>query len=272
MRIGPNLGLTGTIALAPRAAAAAALANRIDNGTFDDAAGWTTSADAAISSGVLTGTSTSVYGTASRDVSAAITSGSFYRVTFTFTAGATAPLARVTAGGGTASLTASATGTYAEYVKAGATQALLIEVRDGTIDDVIVEGPFTASATGPNLADNGTFDDAAGWTLTGANATISGGTFNAGGGLGTKTAERAANAVLSRGWYRATFDILNRTAGSATAVVGGSIFTLISANGSHAVEGASAAANQLLRVQANSSSSLSVDNLTVHALAFTAAS
>lgn len=259
------VNLTGTISftLAP--------SNLIDNGTFDSDAGWTLGGGAAISGGKLTFSGAD--GTAVRNTNAAITEGSFYSVAFDVLDQAD-PAGVSPSLGGTAGTFRDSDGSFSEHIRAGATQEFLLTGSTSnviSVDNVVVTGPIETPLN-TELVGNQTFDSAAGVTLGGANPmTISGGTLNAVGGTGTKTANQSPSGYpLTVGTYRVVFDVTSYTNGTAFASLPGGVNgtgrTAIGTYSEDLVVSDTSGA-QTIGLNATSGSNLSMDNFSVKRIA-----
>lgn len=132
---------------------------------------------------------------------------------------------------------------------------------DAVIDNVVIREPLLL---GPEICGNGMFDDASGWTLTGAGSVIAGGVYSATAVSAVRDATRAAGATLpSAACFRVTFTIANRTAGNGAILVGGATTGNVGANGTFTRDVQTNATNQNIVVRIGTNGAMAIDNVSV---------
>lgn len=122
---------------------------------------------------------------------------------------------------------------------AASTDFVLTTGGTGTLifDAALLEGPLTPTGEGPELVTGGDAASAAGWTVTGTNASIADGVFRAAGGSGAKSFLRPASAALVPGRpYRGRLDVVARVSGSANLSIGGAVGGSFTSVGSKQVD------------------------------------
>lgn len=245
------------------------LANLIANGGFDDTSAWTLGSDAAISDGTLSFFPGS--GTAAQDTLTPVVEGLFYKADYTLSMAGGTPALSISLGAGNAGATRTADGAYSEYLRAGATQELLLSGIEFSVDDVFLSGPI-ATPLNVELCPDPGFDDAGAWTMGGSGAiSVTGGQLVATGGIGNRSATCAPDGYpLNAGTYDVTFTIVARTAGSVRVEVCGVLGTNRNAVGTHNEQIVVADADtafQTILVRMITSPNMTVDDVSVKKIA-----
>ena len=127
-------------------------------------------------------------------------------------------------------------------------------------------GAVAADPYGPELIQNGTFDDTSNWTMAGAiPPAISGGqlVWTAGNGFSSTATNTPTASPEAGATYRVTYTVTSYTNGSVRIQVGGTFTTSRTAAGTYTenVVAASTAAPRALAF--TNPSTLSIDNLSV---------